>query len=126
MDNHGPIAGPMPIAERKGDLMGFANDRQISLCCRALLKRVRLERLWTETGPTAEASELLKTRGGPLSSGEALMVLIAFDLWNGHGNVSLGRMLDVLDGDHMVAVCTLLIAVTRGEGAIDAWLAEQR
>jgi hypothetical protein len=48
----------------------FRDDRQLAAACRTLLATARLERPWTDQGPTAEAAELLEADGGPLSSGE--------------------------------------------------------
>jgi ABC-type transport system involved in cytochrome bd biosynthesis fused ATPase/permease subunit len=100
----------------------FKDDQQASLCCRALLRRVRLEHLWEEDGPTKRAVEMIE-QGSPLSSGEDLMLRIAFDLWNARGNATVGRVCAVLDDDHTEAVCSLLIARARGGQAIVNWLA---
>jgi hypothetical protein len=59
------------------------DDPQLALACRTLLASVRLERLWTDQGLTAEVTELLKADGGPLSSGERVMLLAAWAFWTG-------------------------------------------
>jgi len=53
----------------------FRDDRQIRDAIRVPLRSLRLQHLWTETGPTDRALELLADRGGPLSHGEALVLL---------------------------------------------------
>jgi hypothetical protein len=100
----------------------FRDDRQTARVCRVLLGGVRLARLWTDAGPTDEALELLKAGGGPLSSGEALVIRVAFDFWNGQGEASLARLLEVLDPGRLEALGSLLVALARGAGAVDAWL----
>jgi hypothetical protein len=99
----------------------FRDDRQLARACRALLASVRLARLWTTDGPTPEALALLEANGGPLSSGERIMVLAAFALWNGSGELRLAEVVATLDRERMAALCSLLIASR--EDAVDAWLA---
>ena len=103
----------------------FRDDRQIARCNRALLAPLHLADLWTDEGPTPRARELLDQGGGPMSSGEALMLLVTFDLWNGRGNANLGRLLAVLDADRVRDLGTLLAAEADGPDAVDAWLAER-
>ncbi len=75
-----------------------------------LLQRVRLERLWTASGPTKEACQLLEKGGGPLSHGEAIMLRVAFDIWNGDGEATVGEMLGTLDEGNLRAVCEAILA----------------
>lgn len=99
----------------------WKNDEQACRAIRRLLEGARLERLWTATGPTNEAVKSLKD-GGYLSSGEKLMLRIAFDFWNAHGQANFARMLEVLDRDRMRAVCTLAVALCEGPAAIEEWI----
>lgn len=98
----------------------WRDDRQRARACRALLATVRLDYLWTPEGPTEEAFRLLEANGGPLSSGERVMVLASFALWNGSGGLTLTEILDVLDPTRAEALCTLVVAVQRG--TVEAWL----
>lgn len=104
----------------------FRDDRQICDAIQVLLGSVRLQHLWTDTGPTERALELLAARGDALSHGEALLVLAAFDFWNGHGKVELGEILAVLDGDRTEFLASLMLASSGGAVAVDRWLAEHR
>lgn len=98
----------------------WRDDRQRARACSALLATVRLGRLWTLDGPTDEALRLLEANGGPLSSGERVVVLSAFALWNGSGGLTLAEILDVLDPARAEALCTLVVAVQRG--TVEEWL----
>lgn len=104
----------------------FRDDRQISTAVRVLLRSLRLDHLWTDSGPTDEALKLLEQRGGAMSHGEQLMLLVAFDFWNGKGKAELGELLAVLDGERMRLVASLMIAATEGSAAVDHWLTEHR
>lgn len=104
----------------------FRDDAQISSAVLVLLHSVQLERLWTAAGPTNEAVELADKRGGPMSHGEALIVLVAFDFWNGHGHARLDELLAVLDPDRIRLVATLMIAAAEGGEAVDRWLSQHR
>jgi hypothetical protein len=87
-------------------------DKQLARACCALLATVHLERLWTEDGPTPEASELLEADGGPLSSGERIVLLAAWTFWNGSGGRRLADILEQFDADPMEALCFLVMAST--------------
>ena len=102
----------------------FRSDAQLARVCRAICGRARLGRLWTPAAPTDEAMALLESDGGPLSSGERIVVLIAWSLWNGHGQVTVADVLHRLDGRTLVMLGKLLLAVASGGSAIDACLAE--
>lgn len=97
----------------------FRDERQQVAVCRALLKRVRLERLWTHDGPTEEAVDLLEA--SPLSHGEHLMLRVAFDFWNGRGEARLAELLATLDGPNLRAIGTLLGAMA-DSSEIEQWL----
>jgi hypothetical protein len=102
----------------------FRDDRQTAAAVRVLLRAVRLDHLWTEAGPTDEALALLDARGGAMSHGEALVLLAAFDFWNGQGKALLAELLAVLDADRTRLVAMLMIAAADGPAAVDRWLAE--
>jgi catechol 2,3-dioxygenase-like lactoylglutathione lyase family enzyme len=85
-------------------------DQQLARACRALLETVRLERLWTEEGPTQEASELLETAGRQLSQDERSVLLVAWTFWNGSGRRRLAELLEHVDADPMAALCSFVLA----------------
>lgn len=96
------------------------DDRQTALVCRALCSRVGLHDAWTIDGPSPAALAVLEGRS-PLSSGQQVVVLVGFALWNGEGGLTLVRLLDVLDGDNLRALADLLVALHNAD-AVDAWL----
>jgi hypothetical protein len=100
----------------------FRDDAQLARCCRALMAQARMEKLWTVAGPTPHALELLDANGGPLSSGERIMLLVTFAFWNGRGELRFAEIVETLDVEPTGAVCLLLTAVKRGADQVDAWL----
>ncbi len=100
----------------------FRDDEQTARACRTLLASVRRAELWTRSGPTPEALSLLERDGGPLSSGERIVLLAAFAFWNGEGGLRLTEVIDSLDVEAADALCSLLIAVKHGADAVDAWI----
>jgi hypothetical protein len=103
----------------------FRDDRQLALVCRALCTRAGVPDAWTVDGPGALAFDVREGRG-PLSSGQSVLVLVAWAFWNGEGGLTLARVLDVLDGEHVRALAALLVARSDGGDAVDvdAWLRE--
>ena len=74
-----------------------------AICC--LLASLNLHRFWTLKGPTRQACEALE--GSPLSSGEQVMLRVAFDFWNGAGKVMLYRdLMGTLDSTRLFKVAT--------------------
>ena len=102
----------------------FRNDEQSARACRALLATARLGRFWTAGGPSARAVELFNADGGPLSSGERIVLLAAFAFWNGGGSLRLAELIDVLDLGPSEAICSLLLAVKQGASAVEDWLTD--
>jgi hypothetical protein len=100
----------------------FRDRLQAARACRVLLRTLRLERLWTLEAPTAEAVDLLAMNGGPLSSGERVLLLAAFALWNGDGSLKLVEVVQQLDVTPAHALCALISALKDGPEAVDAWL----
>jgi hypothetical protein len=101
----------------------FRTEAQRACVCTALCDVARLDEMWTVSGPTERAIALLESDGGPLSSGERIVLLSAWQLWSGEGKVTLGDVAYRLDGRNLRAIGTLLVAVAGGGAAIDAWLA---
>lgn len=100
----------------------FRDDQQASAAIRALLSTARLGHLWTSSGPTPQASQWLAQDGGPLSSGERVLLLTAWTLWNGEGGIGLGDIVDFLDRERTGALCLLVLAIQDGPAAVDEWL----
>lgn len=104
----------------------FRNDQQRSEACRVLLRSGRLDHLWTESGPTEEACALLAARGGYLSGGQGVLLLVAFDFWNGEAKVGFDQIAYRLDASRQRRVAELLIALSAGPDAIDQWIEHRR
>lgn len=119
--------GTFEVAE-SGFAMSFATERQRARACRALLRTIEMDHLWTVEGPTDEAIELFDNDFGPHSSGEKIIMSVAWDLWGTHrrkGGTPFDEIMYRLDGDRLNVVATFLAAYNAGELAIDDWIAEQ-
>jgi hypothetical protein len=79
--------------------------------------------MWTTTGPTTEAIEILEAHGGPLSSGERIVLFAAWSFWNGADNATLADVIYRLDDSNLRAIATLMLALAQGGHAIDQWIA---
>lgn len=99
------------------------NELQTSRALRVLLTPMRLGSLWTDEGPTARAVELLEQDGGASSSGERTMVLAGGGIWSGHAPTLRFEALLGLDNANTEALCSLLVVITQGAEAVDAWIA---
>lgn len=84
------------------------SEKQQSEVIGELLQRVHLQSFWSENGPTREACELLEAGGGPLSHGQAVLLRVAFDLWNGEGKATVDELITVLDAGNL---CVVLEAI---------------
>lgn len=104
----------------------FRDNKQAHMAIAWLLDDVKGGRLWTVDGPTREAlramDALQKGEGPPWSKGEALMLRVAFDIWNGAGHADFSAMLGTLDSDNLGQVSGLLQAMVAGPHGVDAWL----
>lgn len=99
----------------------FKTEAQQCQAIRILLSSLRLERFWTDKGPTKQACDYLE--GSPLSHGEQVLLRCAFDFWNGEGKVTLYRdLMGVLDGTRLHKVLTLALAANSGGAAVDEWI----
>ncbi len=103
----------------------FRDDEQLAAVCQTLCARVGLPSLWTNTGPSERAKELIQAEGGPLSHGEKVMVFLAWSFWNGKGGLTVAELVDTLDRNNLLAVGQLLQAHAEGPEALDAWLDDQ-
>ena len=103
----------------------FSSESQLSRVCRAFCARARLSQLWTEEGPTVRARDLVERDGAFLSSGERLLLLVAWSIWSACNHVTVGEVFYNLDSTSLAMLGKLMIAAGEGGGAaIDAWLVE--
>jgi hypothetical protein len=79
--------------------------------------------MWTASGPTDEAIALFEAGGGPLSSGERVVLLSAWAFWNSAEKATLADVVYRLDDKNLHAVATLMLALAHGGPAIDEWIA---
>ena len=101
----------------------FRSEAQRARACHALCRKARIERMWTSTGPTPEAIALFEAGGGPLSSGERVVLFAAWAFWNGEGNATLADVIYRLDPSNLRTIATLMLALDQGGHAIDRWIA---
>ena len=94
---------------------------QLIRVCRALLRRVGLESLWTDDGPTEQAKRLLGKEGESLAADKRTMLLLA---WRFHSGAYQVRGTDLweLDNATQKAVMNLATAMEDGDDAVDRWL----
>lgn len=102
--------------------MSWRDDHQRARACHALLGLVGKGDLWTPMGPTPTAIEYWRADGGPLSSGERVVFLLAWAAWNGGGGLPVDALLASLSPRILVAVGHLLVAYAQGADAIDEWI----
>ena len=102
--------------------MPWPEERRLCRAILVLLAAMDADDLWSEHGPTDRAVEMLEQNGGPLSSGQRVLFLAAFNLWNRHGDLPLHRMIDALDLDNLQALCTLIVACRTGDDAVEHWI----
>lgn len=100
----------------------FRNDAQKCQAILALLQPSGMDQYWTETGPSEIAVSLLERNGGGHSSGQALMLKVAFDIWNGEGKATLGDILGKLDEINLGMLSTLMSAANVSAEDVDRWI----
>lgn len=101
----------------------FTNDVERAAVCQKLCDSVRLGEMFAADGPTKRALAFRKS--APFSSGEKLMLRLAWLLWN-DSNPSVGviELVNTLDGPRLRLVGSLLVALASyGSTAIAEWLA---
>lgn len=99
------------------------NDAQINAVCGAVCRRFGKPSLWRSYGPTELAVSWLES--SPLSSGERVLLLLAFAIYNGEGGLTVGALLGTLSASHLSWVASLFSAIADGADAVDRWLASQ-
>ena len=95
----------------------FRDEGQRNAVCRAILPS-GLERVWSDRGPTLASLPACTTA-------ERTMILLAHALWNGAGGLQVVDLMS-LDSERLQLVGSLLMAISTGPDAIDAWLASAK
>ncbi len=98
----------------------FLTEEQRNQAILLLLGPVRLKHYWTAKGPTRKACDAIEN-GAPLSTGETIMLRVAFDLYNGHGGATFDNVAHRLDTVNTVAVGTLMAALAQSR--VHEWIA---
>jgi hypothetical protein len=106
--------------------MSFRNDKERALFIISFLTRTSVARkfddAFTVDGPSRGALRWAKQKGGPLSHGEAIILSVAFDFWNGEGWCKLEELLHTLDGTNLRAIADALIAYADGPTGISRYI----
>lgn len=106
-------------------MIRFRDDRQRRRCCLLLLRGLgeKRARYWDEHGPmlSARASVVGRPDAG-LSRGEAVLIRLALDVWNGSGHVLLSEAIEVLDDRNVQLVGSLVLSASDGIRGVDAWI----
>lgn len=97
----------------------FRNDAQRAYVCMALCECLNKGALWTSEGPTDQA--LAWRESNPLSSGEKVILSIAWACWNDENPGPTFVELLRLDPPRMRMVAELLEALPVGSDAVDSW-----
>ena len=102
----------------------FRDHVQLARALRVLLGTLQLEDLWTYDGPTDRAVALHERGGGSLKPSERVLLRVAFSFWNGNGKggATFDHVLGALGRGVTEALCSLMVASTRGPEAIEAWI----
>ncbi len=97
----------------------------VAFLCRWLLEHVGLEDLWDKDGPSERAMTLLEANGGKLEGAERTMLMVAWALWSGRGQVLLSTLVNDLNAAQLRAVGEALVLCSGGYLAIDRWAAQR-
>lgn len=101
-------------------------EAQLLAVCEQLVRRLRKgDAYWTVNGGSP-ACDAVRNGKSPWSSGEQVLVKLAWVLWNGGAYLELREVVDVLGGPWLRLIGSLLVAMsTEGEdggAAVDRWL----
>lgn len=111
--------------------MRFNSDEQRAAVCNRLCEAAQIRtRMWRiiPPGPTDAAKHvktarpLLHPSRFGLSRSSNLIVLAAWDIWDGSGDVRIGALLEGLDPPVLRILAAALKAIAAGPEAIDDWL----
>jgi hypothetical protein len=97
----------------------FRDAQQRFDVCRALLATGELGHLWTEKGPTDEASALARDPSR-LPEGHRALLLATLAFWTGKAvPLRVDELITLEEGE---PICKLITATVYGHKAIDVWL----
>jgi hypothetical protein len=97
----------------------------VAFLCRWLLEQVGLEDLWDKDGPSARAMALLEANGGKLEGAERILLMVAWVLWSGRGQVLLADVVNDLSSAQLRTVGEALVLCSGGYLAIERWAASR-
>lgn len=78
--------------------------------------------LWALEGPTAEAVRIRDTKGEGVTPEVHTWVLLAFELFNGTGELTISRMFDTLHETQLLIALSLLMRVSMGTPGLESIL----
>jgi hypothetical protein len=103
----------------------FRNQKQANEAIGVLLGLIDQDALWSADGPTSKFWEYYEQDGGPLSSGERVIVLAAGAMWSSTNiRLALATAYHRLDSVLAEALFSLLLAASRPNDseAVEAWI----
>jgi|GEM_PF-2933609 len=81
-----------------------------------------VSRLWTPEGPTPEALRIRDSGGEGVEPSVHTWVLLAFELFNGTGALTVSRLMDTLEGPPLLIALSLLMRVAMGTPGVESIL----
>lgn len=89
---------------------------------RELLAAGKVSHLWTLEGPTPEALRIRDLGGEGVSHAVHTWVLLAFEVFNGTGQLTVSRMFDTLEETELLIALSLLMRLSMGTPGLEAIL----
>ena len=89
---------------------------------RELLAAGKVSHLWTGEGPSPEALRIRDSSGEGVSPGVHTWVLLAFEVFNGTGQLTVSRMFDTLEETDLLIALSLLMRLSMGTPGLESIL----
>ena len=89
---------------------------------RELLAAGKVSHLWTGEGPSPEALRIRDSSGEGVSPAVHTWVLLAFEAFNGTGQLTVSRMFDTLEETDLLIALSLLMRLSMGTPGLDSIL----
>ena len=89
---------------------------------RELLGAGKVSHLWTGEGPSPEALRIRDSSGEGVSPGVHTWVLLAFEVFNGTGQLTISRMFDTLEETDLLIALGLLMRLSMGTPGLESIL----
>lgn len=106
--------------------MAFRDERQRARVCQILCERVGIAGAFTaHEGPTILARRILRHDQHLYNRAQVVMVLLAWALWDGSGELGVPVLIYTLDREHMQAVASVLLEIGNGPRSLDEWISEE-